>query len=427
SPNGNVRRYNRVSPNSGVLQVLKDAYWHVPIHKRYRPFLAFSAGKRVYQFRVLPFGLNIAPRVFTRILRPVHNALAQAGVQMLMYLDDWLVFASSAEECNTMVETTLQIGRRMGLLFNLDKSHLLPTKRIQWLGMIWDSVSSTLSLSEDNRMRCRKKLFRAIHTYTLSRRQWESLMGSLIHAAPVVPLGRLRTRRLLRTGLQHFRSLDRDTPVPFPRRLKNLLMWWSSGGRLGSETAWIAPRPFLTLTTDASNSGWGYQSSMGHQGAGVWDEPHRRRHINTKELRTVYLALLREPDIRQGTVHVLSDNMTTVHCINKQGTVRSSSLLQESEILLEEAHRRGLVLQASYLAGSENTWADALSRGLTTSIEWSLSPDTFALLCDWAGEPEVDLFASHPLLEGDPDQTVQGPRRQTLPPPGISSSVLLPK
>ena len=67
---------------------LKDAYWHVPIHRAFRPFLAFSAGDRLYQFKVMPFGLNIAPRVFTRILRPVHQALAREGIQVMMYLDD---------------------------------------------------------------------------------------------------------------------------------------------------------------------------------------------------------------------------------------------------------------------------------------------------------------------------------------------------
>ena len=113
-----------------------------------------------------------------------------------------------------------------------------------------------------------------------------------------------------------------------------------------------------------------------------------------KELRTVYLALLQEPEIRHGTVHILTDSMTTVHCINKQGTVRSSGLLQESEILLEEAHRRELALQASYLEGTQNTWADALSRGSTNSIDWSLTPEQFAKLCKWAGTPEIDLFAA---------------------------------
>ena len=44
---------------------LQDAYFHVPIHPSSRKYLRFAFENKVYQFRVLPFGLNTAPRVFT--------------------------------------------------------------------------------------------------------------------------------------------------------------------------------------------------------------------------------------------------------------------------------------------------------------------------------------------------------------------------
>ena len=50
--------------------VLKDAYFHVPIHVRSRRLLRFAIatndGLRVFQFRALPFGLTSAPRVLPR-------------------------------------------------------------------------------------------------------------------------------------------------------------------------------------------------------------------------------------------------------------------------------------------------------------------------------------------------------------------------
>ena len=44
---------------------LQDAYFHVPIHPSSRKYLGFAFQNKVYQFQVLPFGLNTAPRVFT--------------------------------------------------------------------------------------------------------------------------------------------------------------------------------------------------------------------------------------------------------------------------------------------------------------------------------------------------------------------------
>ena len=43
---------------------LQDAYFHVPIHPSSRKYLRFAFENRVYQFQVLPFGLNTAPQVF---------------------------------------------------------------------------------------------------------------------------------------------------------------------------------------------------------------------------------------------------------------------------------------------------------------------------------------------------------------------------
>ena len=373
---------------------LKDAYWHVPIHRRFRPFLAFSAGATIYQFRVMPFGLNIAPRVFTRILRPVHKRLAMEGVQVLMYLDDWLIYAESLEECRKMVATTLAVGAAMGIRFNLPKSHLEPTTSLQWLGLTWESTSSSVSLSPVNRQKCRARIYRALEAATMSRREWSCLLGSLNHAASVIPLGRLRTRRLHLLGDPPFLGMDWDVQIPFPLQLKSLLRWWVSDGRLDSCDAWVAPLASMSLTTDASDSGWGYQSSVGHQGSGVWSACEKDLHINVRELMTVTLALSREPSLARTSVHVLSDSVATVFCINKQGTVRSADLLRASGDLLEEAHRRGLVLEASHIAGTSNSWADALSRDSTTSLEWSLSSDCFEGLCRWVGTPQVDLFAA---------------------------------
>ena len=46
---------------------LQDAYFHVPIHPSSRKYLRFAFENKVYQFQVLPFGLNTALQVFTQL------------------------------------------------------------------------------------------------------------------------------------------------------------------------------------------------------------------------------------------------------------------------------------------------------------------------------------------------------------------------
>ncbi len=43
---------------------LKDAFFHVSILPRHRPFLRFAFEGRAYQYKVLPFGLSLSPRVY---------------------------------------------------------------------------------------------------------------------------------------------------------------------------------------------------------------------------------------------------------------------------------------------------------------------------------------------------------------------------
>ena len=58
----------------------RDAYYAVPIHPESRKYLRFQFKGTTYEFRCLPFGLSLAPRVFTRILRPIVAKLRSEGI-----------------------------------------------------------------------------------------------------------------------------------------------------------------------------------------------------------------------------------------------------------------------------------------------------------------------------------------------------------
>ena len=50
---------------------LQDAYLHIPIVKHHHCFLCFAWHNVPYQWKVLPFGLATAPRVFTSLTKPI--------------------------------------------------------------------------------------------------------------------------------------------------------------------------------------------------------------------------------------------------------------------------------------------------------------------------------------------------------------------
>ena len=117
---------------------LKDAYLQVSMHRDSRKFLGFVACGKVYQFKVLCFGLSTAPQVFTRVMAPVSAFIHRSGIRLCRYLDDWLIQASSREQFLAL-DSVLQLCLSLGIVVNWEKSQLIPTQRMVYLGVLLDS------------------------------------------------------------------------------------------------------------------------------------------------------------------------------------------------------------------------------------------------------------------------------------------------
>ena len=113
---------------------LTDAYLSVPIHQESQKFLRFIWRNNAYQFKAMSFGLNVAPRVFTKLLQPVVAWLRGQGIRFIIYLDDILIMASSVELVKQHKQITIRLLESLGFLINYDKSMLIPTQKIQFLG-----------------------------------------------------------------------------------------------------------------------------------------------------------------------------------------------------------------------------------------------------------------------------------------------------
>ncbi|KAL0154785.1 hypothetical protein M9458_049048, partial [Cirrhinus mrigala] len=58
-------------------------------------FLSFAFRGEAYQYRVLPFGLALSPRTFTKCVDAALVPLRLQGIRILNYIDDWLILAES--------------------------------------------------------------------------------------------------------------------------------------------------------------------------------------------------------------------------------------------------------------------------------------------------------------------------------------------
>ena len=120
---------------------LVDIYFHIPIHRGYRQCLRFQIRDSIYQFRALPFGLSPAPWVFTTIMTDIKMLVHVMGINLCQYLDDWLIYSPSHDQCLRDTVQVLNLCHKMGLLIHDKKSELIPKQKFLFLEYQFDLVS----------------------------------------------------------------------------------------------------------------------------------------------------------------------------------------------------------------------------------------------------------------------------------------------
>ena len=374
---------------------LQDAYFHVPVDPRDTKYLRFAYDGEIFEFQVLPLGLSTAPRTFTHLVRAVGAFLKTLGINVFQYLNDWLVVGETYQLALSYRDTVRWVTPRVGFVLNEEKSDWVPSQFPLFLGSSLDLVRLLAFPSEDRIDRLRRLIRRVLKSPASPARLWRLLFGHLASMIQLVPGARRHIR-----PLQYFvqerwdMSMPEFTPVFLIPAARETLQWWLHTPNLMSGVPFSDPVPEMTIVTDASSYGCG--GHLGDQTAsGTWQLQWKSRHINWLELQAVLLTLQHFlPQLRGTVMEVLSDNMTTVSYINKQGGTHSLSLCRLALDLWEWCDEHRIVISAVHLAGESNVLADALSRGIYLPTEWTLHRLTYESLWQVWERPFVDMFAS---------------------------------
>uniref|UniRef100_A0A1Y1LVD3 RNA-directed DNA polymerase n=1 Tax=Photinus pyralis TaxID=7054 RepID=A0A1Y1LVD3_PHOPY len=112
---------------------LTAGYWQIPLHPDSRKYTSFLVNGRSYQYKVLPFGLNISVAVFNRCLDQVlgPEVLSYA----LIYVDDIVVASKTFEEHEGHLRLIFSKLKEANMTINVKKSKFLQ-EEIQFLGHI---------------------------------------------------------------------------------------------------------------------------------------------------------------------------------------------------------------------------------------------------------------------------------------------------
>ena len=349
---------------------IRDAYRIVPVHPQDRLFLGVSWDGSVYVDCQLPFGLASAPAIFSAVAEALDWVLRSRGIWAIVhYLDNFLLLGTpGSAECQEALQLTLATCAELGIPIAPDKVEG-PSPVISFLGIELNSAEMRLALPATKLSTLRSLLCEISGAKSVSNRQaFESLVGHLVHASQVIPLGRAFLNRLFPV----LRALHQGAHRRLNLGAREDLAWWS----LLSES-WVGSSVHQLITLDSPRHHL-FTDASGSWGCGGWCLPFWFQFswtdsvslpsIALKELLPIVVAAAIWGHSWSGSLVMChSDNTAAVAQVNKlhASDQQASHLLRC--LALFQAHW-DFRIRAIHVPGNRNGVADDLSRNRTPSL-----------------------------------------------------------
>ena len=341
---------------------IDSAYRMIPVHPDDRPLLGMRWKGGIFFDTQLPFGLRSAPKIFSAVADALQWSFQRSGVTWVAhYLDDFITMgAPDSRECHSNFKQMLSSCQRLGVPV-AEKKCAGPTSVLVFLGFELNSTLMVVRLPEEKLQRILSIVREWSGRKACKRRDLESLLGHLQHAATVVRPGRTFVRRLIEL-LSTVQSRDRW--IRLNAAARSDLGWWLhfmegwNGVSMMPRSSW----PSLSLETDASG-GWGCGSHWGSQWfQWQWVGPAVEWPISPKELLPILFAVAVWGAQWGGRlVECRCDNMAVVSVVNS-GRSQDKTLMHLLRCLFFMAAHFQVHVRASHIPGVKNVAADALSR-----------------------------------------------------------------
>ena len=387
---------NMMRPGCFMASVdLKDAYYTVPIHPSHQKYLKFCFDSAFYKYTCLPNGLASAPRIFTKLLKPVYATLRSMGHLNSGYIDDSYLQGDNSKECHRNVIDTIMLFTKLGFHIHPEKSVFIPSQKLTFLGFVLDSIAMTVTPTGEKVQRILSVCTTLLQTQMPTIRQVAEVIGTLVSNFPGAQYGPL-----------HYRHLERDKYLALlankgdyggimqlsPPALTELKWWRDNAATLKRDIQ--HDHPSSSIQSDASTLGWGAVFGTRKTG-GRWTPSEAEYHINILELLAAFFALKCFcSHMSNCHIQIQIDNTTAVAYINNMGGSKSKELNQLAVQIWEWCIIRNIWFSAVHIPGRLNTGADEKSRVFSDNHEWMLNKHSFDKILLRHPGLDFDLFAS---------------------------------
>jgi hypothetical protein len=236
---------------------LKDAYFTVAVKDSHHKYLRFRWKNRVFVFNCMAFGLSPAPRIFTKILKVVMAFLRRRGIRLVIYLDDILILNESKE--GLLADIDIDLLQSLGFLINWEKSIIVPTQTIEYLGLIVDSTDPSFSLQDCKAAAVKKMCALALSEDRVKLRTLASIQGNFSCAIPAIPFAQSHYRSLQRFYISNAQRVgfNLESKVRLSPNVRLDLSWWVENIEKANGKMFFPREPDFEIFSDASLTGWG--------------------------------------------------------------------------------------------------------------------------------------------------------------------------
>ncbi|CUA68220.1 Alpha-mannosidase 2C1 [Rhizoctonia solani] len=340
------------------------AYRRMPVHPSDQNHIVVHWEGQCWIDHCVPFGAASSNGIF--------------GCPVVKWVDDFLYFRAPSQlqplSFGYAESDILRLGDLLGLPWKAAKTKPF-ANTFQYLGFDWTISQPRVTIPPEKCAKFIAKISSWLHSGPATLRSTESVLGSLIHCALAVPLGRLRVAGIARfTSSFSHAYKDRFKTRVIPDYAKEDAAWWLDillQPNCGSSLS--LPPPFIDIPcfVDASTS-FGVGLHLGGR-VRAWalkkGWKSAGRDIGWAEMIALELALLALAAAGYSNCSIIihSDNQGVIGAFQtgrSRNTHQNAALQRIQSLALD----RNIQVSLIYVHTDENL-ADAPSRGITASTD----------------------------------------------------------
>ncbi|KAA6380789.1 MAG: putative Transposon Tf2-6 polyprotein [Streblomastix strix] len=366
-----LRQILQQSDYATILDI-KDAFHHIHVQPNLQQFLGFKFRNRSYTYSGLPFGWNLSPFFFSKTLAIAIRAIrSKWKIKIQHYMDDIILIHHSKDTLKQTTQDVIRFLQNLGQRLSPNKCVLIPKMTFQYLGWQFQTASMEVTMTPNRRREMKNKLKTWIQMTNdrqiVTIRSLASLIGDINYLRFQFPqislwmnsLNNLKTKAVAKGGWEASVKLNKQILGNLQTIL--IMIKQNRPRQLKDRT------PNTTLTTDASEDGWGMTLDHSNEqilDAGQWEGSWYLHSSKLRELAAVLILLRNQQqtltDWKTKCILLKTDNITTEFVIRKWKAA-SAILLLVTEIFFL-FNNLDITIYTEHLPGLENSTADALSR-----------------------------------------------------------------